>query len=411
LIGLIISSVFFVGYCWYQVKESNDARSLEQAFLVKQKLMANGSNVWVAFKEEFDLLVQNPDFKKLIKDPHFCENADILAVEAMDYGDCEGTPDDALMRQVTGSHTLHKPLWKNALMRQMRHMFDEMNTGDSSSKDKYGEADTLDPVEIGIYFSKFNDVDTEVVKALFFQFDKNRSGTINFPEFVLFVVEYHKLLNGYEPTPDSDSDDEEEDLRESQKQEKDARKAADLEGFQRVASNLKKSPESNSHESTVLKSALKTLTIGSVIILLFSDPMCAVLNEIGSRTGIPAFYISFVVAPLASNGSEIIVAYNFAARKTKQSVSASFNTLLGAACMNNTFCLGIFMAIIAFSKKEKNIYWEYAAETFVILLAECCMFYFALRQTHRMRDGYIVLILYPLTIGLVALFKYGIKLN
>merc|ERR1719272_2493274 len=163
-------------------------------------------------------------------------------------------------------------------------------------------------------------------------------------------------------------------------------------------------------DSDVLKHALKLLTIGTVLILLFSDPMCAVLSEIGSRTGIPAFYISFVVAPLASNGSEIIAAYNFASKKTIQSVSVSFNTLLGAACMNNTFCLGIFMAIIAFSPKSKGIEWQYAAESIVIVLSEIVVFYFALKRTHRLKDALMVVMIYPISIGLVAMLR-ALRLN
>jgi len=130
--------------------------------------------------------------------------------------------------------------------------------------------------------------------------------------------------------------------------------------------------------------------------------MCGVLSELGNRTGIPAFYISFVVAPMASNGSEILAAYNFAARKTKDSVSVSFNTLLGAANMNNTFCLGIFLAIIATSPASKGIYWEFAAETITILAAEIAVFFIALKTTHRLLDAIIVLAIYPVAIALVA---------
>ena len=41
--------------------------------------------------------------------------------------------------------------------------------------------------------------------------------------------------------------------------------------------------------------------LGTGLVLVFSDPMVDVLSEIGVRTDVPAFYISFVLAPLASN--------------------------------------------------------------------------------------------------------------
>ena len=43
--------------------------------------------------------------------------------------------------------------------------------------------------------------------------------------------------------------------------------------------------------------------LGTLLVLIFSDPMVDVLGEIGNRTGIPAFYISFVLAPMASISS------------------------------------------------------------------------------------------------------------
>jgi hypothetical protein len=38
----------------------------------------------------------------------------------------------------------------------------------------------------------------------------------------------------------------------------------------------------------------------------------------------------------------------------------------GAACMNNTFCLGIFLALVFF----KGLAWEFSAETISIIAVE-----------------------------------------
>jgi len=194
--------------------------------------------------------------------------------------------------------------------------------------------------------------------------DRDGSGNVTFAEFVRFVLKFNAMRKQRPTTPHE-------------------------EGH-------------GGTQGQILRHALATLGTGTVIVLLFSDPMCGVLNVLGSRTGIPAFYISFVVAPLASNGSEILAAYNFASRKTVQSISVSFNTLLGAANMNNTFCLGIFCAIIAVSPAEKGIYWEFAAETITICVAEILMFIMAMKGTHRLMDACIVLAIYPCAIGMVA---------
>jgi len=77
--------------------------------------------------------------------------------------------------------------------------------------------------------------------------------------------------------------------------------------------------------------------------------VCALVRaEVGKRTGISSFYVAFVIAPLASNASELIASYSYALKKTPASISISLQALQGAACMNNTFCLSIFMALIYF---------------------------------------------------------------
>ena len=51
------------------------------------------------------------------------------------------------------------------------------------------------------------------------------------------------------------------------------------------------------------------LAVGTLLILLFSDPTVEVISKLGEVTGIPSFYVSFVLAPLATNSAEILAAY------------------------------------------------------------------------------------------------------
>jgi Ca2+/Na+ antiporter len=143
--------------------------------------------------------------------------------------------------------------------------------------------------------------------------------------------------------------------------------------------------------------------IGTALVLIFSDPMVDVLSEVGARTGIPAFYVSFVVAPLASNASELIASYNYALKKTSKTISISVSALLGAACMNNTFCLGIFAALMYF--KAGGLVWEFSAETLAILLVELIIGVIALKKTQRLFDAVIVFLLYPASIAFVYLLE------
>jgi Ca2+/Na+ antiporter len=159
------------------------------------------------------------------------------------------------------------------------------------------------------------------------------------------------------------------------------------------------------------------LIIGTGLVIIFSDPMVNVLSEIGTRTvsavsllhhhllppqGIGAFSVSFVLAPLASNASELIAAYKYSLKKTTTSISISISTLQGAACMNNTFGLGIFMVLIY----TQSLAWQYLAETLSILFVQICLFFLVItRRTHTVLDAWIILSLYPLSLVFVAVLE------
>lgn len=51
------------------------------------------------------------------------------------------------------------------------------------------------------------------------------------------------------------------------------------------------------------------------------------MGVLGERTNISSFYISFVLAPLASNASELIAAFNYSLKKTSRTIVISFAAL------------------------------------------------------------------------------------
>ena len=73
-----------------------------------------------------------------------------------------------------------------------------------------------------------------------------------------------------------------------------------------------------------------------------------------------------MLSPLASNGSALLATYNYAVKKTKKSISISLTTLEGAACMNNTFVLSIFMLLVF----SQGLAWQYMSETLTLLIVQ-----------------------------------------
>ena len=150
--------------------------------------------------------------------------------------------------------------------------------------------------------------------------------------------------------------------------------------------------------------AFVTLIAGLAICVVFSDPMVELLTELGNRWDISPFYVSFIVTPIVSNASELISAGQFSARKTRRSIDMSFAQLWGAATVNNTLCLGVFLVLVY----ARGLAWQFSAETISILLVEAL----ALALMLTARDNVVsvgraslIALLFPLALVVVWLLE------
>jgi len=144
------------------------------------------------------------------------------------------------------------------------------------------------------------------------------------------------------------------------------------------------------------------LLIGTVFVACFSDPMVETITRFASEVGISNFYVSFVVTPMASNASELIASLMFSARKRKRNSTLAFGAIYGAATMNNTMCLSIFLALVF----ARGLVWEFSAEVLSILFVTVVVGGIAATRTQlRTYLIFVVISLYPLSLLLVALLE------
>eukprot|EP01025_Chloroclados_australasicus_P048108 TRINITY_DN5436_c0_g1_i2.p1 TRINITY_DN5436_c0_g1~~TRINITY_DN5436_c0_g1_i2.p1 ORF type:complete len:558 (-),score=69.45 TRINITY_DN5436_c0_g1_i2:617-2230(-) len=144
--------------------------------------------------------------------------------------------------------------------------------------------------------------------------------------------------------------------------------------------------------------AIINLIIGTAICAVFSDPLVGALGDFAKVTKIPPFYVAFVVTPLASNASELVSSFKFAAKKKKKNISLTFSQVYGAVTMNNTLGLGLFMLIIY----VQGIPWTFSSEVIAIILVTAIMgFLGGFKRTFSMLFGFLALALYPLAIVVV----------
>jgi Ca2+/Na+ antiporter len=152
----------------------------------------------------------------------------------------------------------------------------------------------------------------------------------------------------------------------------------------------------------ILFRSCSMMGLGTVLVVLFSDPIVDVFYEMGVRLSINPFYISFVLAPMASNASEMISAYNYAKKRTQKSINTALSTLEGAAVMNNTFVLGVFYALVFF----KGLAWEFTAEIISTVFIQVMIGGMVLRvKAMRLLDGCVILAFYIIAMGLVYVLE------
>merc|ERR1739848_732518 len=76
-------------------------------------------------------------------------------------------------------------------------------------------------------------------------------------------------------------------------------------------------------QKAILFRSAQLMSIGTLLVLIFSDPLVDNLSELGNRFNVSPFYVAFILAPFASNASELLSAYNYAIKKSTNSITTS----------------------------------------------------------------------------------------
>jgi len=259
---------------------------------------------------------------------------------------------------------------------------------------------TLQRSEIKKFLTDFHESATDdEVKTLFIKYDKDNNGDVDFDEFCSgcysFLMAARRDEHDIIPTP-------------SDKCESGLAKTAVLTVLSDGGEEEEDIPEgiaqlpADQQQYAIKKMAFSMLALGTFLVLMFADPMVDVMQEIAVRVNISPFYVSFVLAPLASNASEVIASQYYASKKTTKTITVSLSALQGAACMNNTFCLAIFMGLIYF----RGLAWQYTAETISILVVQYIIYAMTRADTMSGLEGVIIMSIFPLSIMLVAGLEY-----
>ena len=262
---------------------------------------------------------------------------------------------------------------------------------------------TLDKTEVKLFFQDFHeDISAEDMDTLFDTFDTDNSGSISFDEFIgacyVFIQKHSKESAAGKAAKKQDRPSYQQTRRDT------THEALVNNMFQDNGEEEEEIPEElvdldpDAQQRAIKRKAFAMLFIGTSLVIIFSDPMVDVMQQIAVELHMSPFYVSFILAPLASNASEVIASQYYAAKKTRKTITVSLTALEGAASMNNTFCLSIFMGLIFF----RGLAWQYTAETIAIIVVEFTMMAMAQKDVLTTFHAALIMAIFPLSIALVA---------
>ena len=268
-------------------------------------------------------------------------------------------------------------------------------------KDGSGELETS---ELRVLFSDLGEAGDAHFKEFMNEMDKDHSGKVSYTEFkegltvIICNYNFQKTSPASSPSAniqyedsaafDAGGDDDDDDDDDDDEDEEMPEEFADLPPKQQMRA--------------IIRRSLYMMAVGTFVVLLVSDPAVDVLSDLGTRIGINTFVVSFLLAPMASNASELVAAFSYAKKKTASTMAVSLSTLEGAGIMNNTFTTAIFFIGIHLNP---NIEWRFSAETIGIIGVQLIVGLVAQKKVMTFFHAFLVLSLYPLSLVVILMIK------
>lgn len=386
LLGFVCCIVLFCAYLWYSYRLSlqsqNKSQILTREEVIKDAIEKGNISLLGVMQSEIEHMLTS--------------NATSTAGTDFKYG--------AIGAGHAGGENMETRERLSRLIKPFFHRYDDDNSG------------SLELEELGRVFSDMGErLSSAALKEKFSKFDLDGDGHVDFEEFLTGVYEYvtdsttrsrlqttasKDVLLGSDDAVKKDSNGVEGgggDGNNNGANNDDDEGEEEEEEEEEIPDDIASLPP-DQQQKAILRRSVLWMGFGTLLVLVLSDPMCDVLNEIGVRLHINPFYVAFVLAPLASNASEVIASYSYACKRTVTTMTVSLSALEGAAIMNNTFCFSIFTLLVY----TQSLAWRYFAETLAIITVEVLIGIFALKSTQTLLDGFIILSVFPLSLVFVA---------
>ncbi|KAF3656636.1 putative paraspeckle component 1-like [Capsicum annuum] len=163
------------------------------------------------------------------------------------------------------------------------------------------------------------------------------------------------------------------------------------------------------NHSLVLKwefcKSLFQVILGVAILTLCADPIMDNIIRLAQAIGVPSFFLSFVIVPLAVNARTAITAITLLSSANKQSSTTSsltFSEIYVGVIMNNIMGMSTVLTVLY----GKDLRWEYSAEVLVSMVICAVIGAFAfIRTTYPLWICIVAFLFYPIALVLLYIFQ------
>ncbi|XP_023768309.1 sodium/calcium exchanger NCL2 [Lactuca sativa] len=146
--------------------------------------------------------------------------------------------------------------------------------------------------------------------------------------------------------------------------------------------------------------AIVLLIIGIFMLTVLAEPLVESVRKFSESIKIEAFYVSFILVPLATNARTAIAAIRAASQKRHVTTSLTFSEIYHKVFMNNIFGFSVLVSVIYF----RGLTWHFSAEILVVIIVCVIMGLLAsFRSKFPMWTLFIAFPLYPLSLVVVYL--------
>ncbi|KAJ6966138.1 hypothetical protein NC652_003886 [Populus alba x Populus x berolinensis] len=148
--------------------------------------------------------------------------------------------------------------------------------------------------------------------------------------------------------------------------------------------------------------AIMSMVLGAAILSVLAEPLTQSVQNFSEDAGIPSFFVSFVLVPLATNARAATAAITTACRKKSITTSLTFSEIYGGVFMNNVLGCSVLLFLIY----ARGLTWEFSAEVLVVLIT-CGIMCLAVsfRSDFPLWTSFMAFLLYPFSLFLVYVFN------